>query len=132
MPRRRVASGGLVLIRQAADQSGLHPQTIRMYEQAGLVEPRRSEGGTRMYGPQEIDRLRLIATMTTELGLNLAGVERVLELESQLEQTRSELDQERRRAKRREASLLHQIGDLKTALGRMMQLLGVLQLPRGR
>lgn len=132
MARKKIASGGLVLIRQAADQAGVHPQTIRVYEDAGLVSPMRSKGGTRMYGPREIDRLRMISVMTGELGLNLAGVQRVLELEGQLERARQELDTQRRSQARREAAFRAQIQDLRVALGRAMQLLGVLQLPRGR
>lgn len=132
MPRKKLASGGLVLIAQAADQAGIHPQTIRVYEQAGLITPLRSPGGTRMYGASEIDRLQLISVMTGELGLNLAGVERVLQLEEELEKTRRDLDRERRMAQRREARLHGQIQDLRSALSRAMQILGVLQLPRGR
>ena len=63
----------------------MHPQTLRMYEARGLIEPKRSPKGTRLYSQADVERLRRIQEMTTELGLNLAGVERVLELEEQLE-----------------------------------------------
>ena len=59
-----------------------------MYEQRGLIEPKRSPKGTRLYSHEDVERLRRIQRMTAELGLNLAGVERVLELEEQLERTR--------------------------------------------
>jgi MerR family transcriptional regulator/heat shock protein HspR len=66
----------------------MHPQTLRMYEQRGLIEPKRSPKGTRLYSHQDVERLRRIQQMTAELGLNLAGVEKVLELEQQLLQAR--------------------------------------------
>ena len=61
----------------------MHPQTLRMYEARGLIEPKRSPKGTRLYSQADVERLRRIQEMTTELGLNLAGVERVLELEDE-------------------------------------------------
>src|SRR3712207_3219285 len=66
----------------------MHPQTLRMYEARGLIEPQRSPKGTRLYSYHDVERLRRIQEMTAELGLNLAGVERVLELEEQLERAR--------------------------------------------
>jgi MerR family transcriptional regulator/heat shock protein HspR len=63
----------------------MHPQTLRMYEARGLIEPQRSPKGTRLYSHKDVDRLRRIQEMTAELGMNLAGVERVFELEAQLE-----------------------------------------------
>ncbi len=65
----------------AAELSGLHPQTLRMYESRGLVRPRRTSGGTRRYSDADIERLQKITTLTAEWGMNLAGVARVLELE---------------------------------------------------
>jgi len=65
----------------------MHPQTLRVYEQRGLIEPKRSPKGTRLYSREDVDRLRRIQQMTAELGLNLAGVEKVLELEEQLRRT---------------------------------------------
>ena len=76
------------MISVAAELVGMHPQTLRMYEQRGLIEPKRSPKGTRLYSQEDVERLRRIQQMTAELGLNLAGVERVLELEEQLERTR--------------------------------------------
>ena len=79
---------GVFMISVAAELADMHPQTLRMYEQRGLIEPKRSPKGTRLYSHQDVERLRRIQQMTAELGLNLAGVEKVLELEQQLERTR--------------------------------------------
>ena len=73
------------MISVAAELAEMHPQTLRMYEARGLIEPKRSPKGTRLYSQEDVERLRRIQEMTNELGLNLAGVERVLELEEQLE-----------------------------------------------
>lgn len=72
------------MISVAADLVGMHPQTLRIYESKGLVRPRRTAGNTRLYSERDLERLRLIQRLTTELGLNLAGVEHVLRLEDQL------------------------------------------------
>jgi len=79
---------GVFMISVAAELADMHPQTLRMYEQRGLIEPKRSPKGTRLYSHEDVQRLRRIQQMTAELGLNLAGVELVLELEEQLERTR--------------------------------------------
>jgi MerR family transcriptional regulator/heat shock protein HspR len=79
---------GVFMISVAAELADMHPQTLRMYEQRGLIEPKRSPKGTRLYSQEDVERLRRIQQMTAELGLNLAGVERVLELEEQLERMR--------------------------------------------
>ena len=76
---------GVFMISVAAELAEMHPQTLRMYEARGLIEPQRSPKGTRLYSHADVERLRRIQEMTAELGLNLAGVERVLELEQQLE-----------------------------------------------
>jgi MerR family transcriptional regulator, heat shock protein HspR len=76
---------GVFMISVAAELAEMHPQTLRMYEARGLIEPRRSPKGTRLYSREDVARLRRIQGMTAELGMNLAGVERVFELESQLE-----------------------------------------------
>src|ERR1700678_420794 len=78
---------GVFMISVAAELAEMHPQTLRMYEQRGLIEPKRSPKGTRLYSHRDVDRLRRIQEMTAELGMNLAGVERVFELEEQLEAT---------------------------------------------
>ncbi|MFL5828692.1 MAG: heat shock protein transcriptional repressor HspR [Solirubrobacteraceae bacterium] len=76
---------GVFMISVAAELADMHPQTLRMYEARGLIEPKRSPKGTRLYSHQDVERLRRIQEMTAELGMNLAGVERVFELEEQLE-----------------------------------------------
>src|SRR2546430_4679545 len=75
---------GVFMISVAAELAEMHPQTLRMYEARGLIEPKRSPKGTRLYSRHDVDRLRRIQEMTAELGMNLAGVERVFELEEQL------------------------------------------------
>ena len=83
---------GVFMISVAAELAEMHPQTLRMYEQRGLIEPKRSPKGTRLYSQADVERLRRIQEMTTELGLNLAGVERVLELETKLERVREAIE----------------------------------------
>jgi len=85
-------SRGVFMISVAAELAEMHPQTLRMYEQRGLICPQRSPKGTRLYSQDDVERLRRIQEMTTELGLNLAGVERVLELELQLERAQRRLE----------------------------------------
>jgi MerR family transcriptional regulator/heat shock protein HspR len=72
------------MISVAADLVGMHPQTLRIYEQKGLVRPHRTSGNTRLYSEADLERLKLIQRLTTELGLNLAGVEMVIGLEDQM------------------------------------------------
>ena len=72
------------MISVAADLVGMHPQTLRIYEQKGLIRPKRTAGGTRLYSEADVERLQLIQQLTNELGLNLAGVEHVLRLEDEL------------------------------------------------
>src|SRR5438046_1805725 len=89
------------MISVAAELVGMHPQTLRIYEQKGLVRPKRTAGNTRLYSDADIERLRLIQRLTTELGLNLAGVEHVLRLQDEILAMRRRLDrlrQEMRRA----------------------------------
>ncbi len=76
---------GVFMISVAAELAEMHPQTLRMYEQRGLIEPQRSPKGTRLYSQDDVARLRRIQEMTGEMGLNLAGVELVLELERRLQ-----------------------------------------------
>ena len=94
---------GVFMISVAAELADMHPQTLRMYESRGLIEPKRSPKGTRLYSQADVERLRRIQEMTSDLGLNLAGVERVLELEEQLERASRRLEAlERRSAQMRE------------------------------
>ena len=80
------------MISVAADLVGMYPQTLRIYESKGLVRPGRTPGGTRLYSERDLERLRVIQRLTTELGLNLAGVEHVLRLEDELARLRSRMD----------------------------------------
>ncbi|MGI8438710.1 MAG: heat shock protein transcriptional repressor HspR [Thermoleophilaceae bacterium] len=91
---------GVYMISVAAQLAGMHPQTLRIYETRGLVTPGRSGGNTRLYSEDDVERLRRIQALTGELGLNLAGVERVLELERELEAARRRLEVLERRAER--------------------------------
>ena len=80
------------MISVAAELVGMHPQTLRLYEAKGLVRPSRTPGGTRLYSDFDLQRLKLIQRLTTELGLNLAGVEHVLRLQDELERLRARMD----------------------------------------
>ena len=80
------------MISVAAELVGMHPQTLRMYEAKGLVRPGRTPGGTRLYSDADVERLHLIHRLTTELGLNHAGVEHVLRLQDELNKTRARMD----------------------------------------
>jgi len=97
--RIEVASDkGVFMISVAAELAEMHPQTLRMYETRGLIEPKRSPKGTRLYSHADVERLRRIQEMTAELGMNLAGVERVFELEQELEATTARVRALERRA----------------------------------
>ena len=89
------------MISVAAELVGMHPQTLRIYEQKGLVNPKRTAGNTRLYSDADVERLRLIQRLTTDWGLNLAGVERVLYMEDELGRLRmrmERMEQEMRRS----------------------------------
>jgi len=89
---------GVFMISVAAELAEMHPQTLRMYEARGLIEPKRSPKGTRLYSQADVDRLRRIQEMTTEWGMNLAGVEKVFELELALDRMQRRLTQMERRS----------------------------------
>jgi MerR family transcriptional regulator, heat shock protein HspR len=80
------------MISVAADLVGMHPQTLRIYESKGLIRPKRTAGNTRLYSEVDIERLRLIQQLTNDLGINMAGVEQVLELQDQVQRMRRTLD----------------------------------------
>jgi MerR family transcriptional regulator/heat shock protein HspR len=95
-PRKHIALDtrrGVFMISVAAELANMHPQTLRMYEARGLIEPRRSPKGTRLYSQEDVERLRRIQEMTADLGLNLAGVERVLSLEAEIEQMHARIEE---------------------------------------
>lgn len=87
----------LYVISVAAELSGMHPQTLRIYERKGLLEPSRTQGGSRRYSDADIARLSRIAELASE-GMNLSGIRRVMELEVDNERLRNELDQARQLA----------------------------------
>ena len=99
---------GVFMISVAAELAEMHPQTLRMYEQRRLIEPKRSPKGTRLYSQADVERLRRIQEMTTEWGMNLAGVERVFDLEEQLDRMQRKVGILERRAEQ----LLEEIGRL--------------------
>jgi MerR family transcriptional regulator/heat shock protein HspR len=84
---------GVFMISVAAELAQMHPQTLRMYEARGLIEPQRSPKGTRLYSQEDVQQLRRIQEMTADLGLNLAGVERVFELEAQVEAMHARIEE---------------------------------------
>ena len=97
----------LYMIGVAAELAGVHPQTLRAYEQKGLVTPQRTSGNTRMYSQADIDRLNLINELTNE-GINLAGVIRILDLQGRLDERDAELDSLHQRV-RRLADRVHEL-----------------------
>ena len=98
IPRREPDRRAVYVISVAAELAGVHPQTLRVYERKGLVDPTRTLGGNRRYSARDIERLRRIQDLTSA-GLNLEGVRRVLELEAELELLRAELEQVRDEAR---------------------------------
>src|ERR687898_2176059 len=91
---------GVYMISVAAELAEMHPQTLRIYESRGLITPQRSPKGTRLYSQEDVDRLRRIQELTSELGMNLAGVERVFELEEEIERMRRRMRNLERHAQR--------------------------------
>ena len=87
------------MISVAAELVGMHPQTLRIYEAKGLVTPKRTPGNTRLYSEADLERLRLIQQLTTELGLNLAGVELVLRLRDEVQRLRARMERVERQAR---------------------------------
>ena len=107
---------GVFMISVAAQLANMHPQTLRMYETRGLIEPSRSPKGTRLYSQADVERLRRIQQMTAELGLNLAGVERVLALEAQLDELNAQLSAMARKAELARAELEQELDRLRRSM----------------
>ena len=93
----------LYMISVAAELAGVHPQTLRIYERKQLVQPQRSAGNTRLYSQADVERLRFIQELTQAEGINLAGVERIIELQQQIEAMHAELEATIERLRRTEA-----------------------------
>jgi MerR family transcriptional regulator/heat shock protein HspR len=108
---------GVFMISVAAELAEMNPQTLRMYEARGLITPKRSPKNTRLYSQADVERLRRIQQMTSEEGLNLAGVETVLELERRLERTRTEIARMRKRAAEMEDRMTRELEKLRRSLG---------------
>ncbi len=96
---------GVFMISVAAELAEMHPQTLRMYEARGLIEPKRSPKGTRLYSHADVERLRRIQALTSDGGMNLAGVEKVFQLEAQLERMQRKVGALERRAVELEAEI---------------------------
>jgi MerR family transcriptional regulator, heat shock protein HspR len=107
---------GVFMISVAAELADMHPQTLRMYETRGLITPKRSPKQTRLYSQSDVERLRRIQRMTSEDGLNLAGVEAVLNMEDQVARMRSELERMRRRTKELEREMNEEVERVRRSL----------------
>jgi MerR family transcriptional regulator/heat shock protein HspR len=108
---------GVFMISVAAELADMHPQTLRMYEARGLIQPKRSPKNTRLYSHDDVERLRRIQEMTAERGLNLAGVETVLDLEEKLDEMRAELRRMRERAEEMERRMTEEVARARRSLG---------------
>src|SRR6202050_5704488 len=107
---------GVFMISVAAELAEMHPQTLRMYEARGLIEPGRSPKGTRLYSQADVERLRRIQQMTAQAGLNLAGVERVLALEAELDAAHERLAELGREAERARRALVAELAELRRSM----------------
>ena len=112
LDRRRA----VFMISVAAELAEMHPQTLRMYEARGLITPKRSPKNTRLYSYEDVERLRRIQQMTAEEGLNLAGVETVLELERELDRARLEVAKMRKRAAELERKMAAELERVRQSL----------------
>jgi MerR family transcriptional regulator/heat shock protein HspR len=104
---------GVYMISVAAELAGMHPQTLRIYEARGLIQPKRSPKNTRLYSQEDVDRLRRIQQLTSELGMNLAGVEKVFELEQELERMRRRMRSLERQAEKLETEMAEELDRLR-------------------
>ncbi len=100
---------GVFMISIAAELAGMHPQTLRLYEARGLIKPSRSPKKTRLYSQADVEHLRRIQELTSELGLNLAGVERVLQLEASMAEMRAQLETMRKEVVGMQRRMLEEI-----------------------
>jgi MerR family transcriptional regulator, heat shock protein HspR len=107
---------GVFMISVAAELAEMHPQTLRMYEARGLITPKRSPKNTRLYSQRDVERLRRIQRMTTEEGLNLAGVETVLEMEERVEKMHAELERMRKRSEQLQRELAEEVERVRRTL----------------
>jgi MerR family transcriptional regulator, heat shock protein HspR len=115
----------MYMISVAAELVGMHPQTLRIYEAKGLVRPKRTPGGTRLYSEADVERLQIVQRLTTELGLNLAGVELVLRLEDELRKAHAQVE-------RLQAQLKQEVQDVHKQYRRELVLYREERLPERR
>ena len=108
---------GFFMISVAAELADMHPQTLRIYEARGLITPKRSPRNTRLYSKRDVERLKRIQRLTSENGLNLAGVEAVLEMEARFAEMRDELERMRSRARELEKRLTDEVDRVRRELG---------------
>src|SRR3954468_1292490 len=114
MGRREVERDrGVYMISVAAELAGMHPQTLRIYEARGLIQPKRSPKNTRLYSQDDVERLRRIQELTSELGMNLAGVEKVFELELEIERMRRRMRSLEKQAEELERAMVEELDRVK-------------------
>src|SRR4051794_34994350 len=119
MKRKDLDPGrGVYMISVAAELAGMHPQTLRIYESRGLITPKRSPKNTRLYSQEDVDRLRRIQELTSELGMNLAGVERVFELEEEIDRMRRRMRQLEKQADRVQEQLAAELEKVRKSFKR--------------
>lgn len=111
------------MISVAAKLAGMHPQTLRIYERKRLIEPKRTQGCTRLYSQRDVDRLKLIQALTQEMGVNLAGVMKVFELQDELEQLRCLIEQLEKRTTELQGTLDEEV--------KKMRQCALVPIPRG-
>jgi MerR family transcriptional regulator/heat shock protein HspR len=120
--RRADPARGVYMISVAAELAGMHPQTLRIYETRGLITPKRSPKNTRLYSEDDVERLRRIQELTGELGMNLAGVEKVFEMEVELERMRRRMRALERQAQKAQEELRDEIDRLRRSFKRELVL----------
>src|SRR6476646_4699708 len=110
MGRREVEPDrGVYMISVVAEFLGMHPQTLRIYESRGLIQPKRSPKNTRLYSQEDVDRLRRIQELTSDLGMNLAGVEKVFELEQEIDRMRRRMRSLEKQAEKLERAMAEEL-----------------------
>jgi MerR family transcriptional regulator, heat shock protein HspR len=113
---------GVYMISVAAELAGMHPQTLRIYETRGLITPKRSAKNTRLYSQEDVERLQRIQELTSELGMNLAGVEKVFELEQEMARMRRRMRNLERQAERVQDELQAELDRVRRSFKREMVL----------
>jgi MerR family transcriptional regulator/heat shock protein HspR len=113
---------GVYMISVAAELAGMHPQTLRIYEARGLITPKRSPKNTRLYSVDDVERLRRIQELTSDLGMNLAGVEKVFELEEEMERMRRRMRALERQAEKVQQELRSEIDRVRRSMKRELVL----------